>query len=804
MKFSYNWLKKISATKKSPLELKDLLINHSFEVEKVIALGENWKKVVVGEILEIKKHPDADRLQLVKVNIGERKKLEVVCGAFNISLGDKVPVAMIGASLPNGMVIKETNIRGVKSQGMLCAPQELGLEGDPSGILILNKNISAGISLAQALGLDDFILEIDILANRGHDALSHVGVAREIAALENRKIDYDWLGLKAPRPKTKKEIVKTAIKDKKLCPRYSMAVLEDVAVAPSPLWLAAVLKNCGLNSVNNVVDVTNYVMLEIGQPLHSFDVEKLYSEKGKIFIEARRATKGEKIKLLNEKVYDLEKEDLIISDRKNPIALAGIMGGWESKVTEKTRTIILEAANFDAISIRSSRLRHNLKTDASDRFEKTLDPNLTEKALARAVEMLVKIAGGKLVQVEDIYPKKVHPWKISLNIDYLEKMLGEKIPIKTAREILNRLEIKTKLAGKVIVADIPTFRLDLQTPEDLVEEIGRVYGYEKITPQPLMAPVKNIRLNENRLFIRAVKNILAGSGFSEVYNYSFYSMRDAGLAYLGNIKHLELENPMNPDQAWLRVSLIPGILKNIRENLKNFQQLRLFETGRVYWKNADVLPEEKEMLVGAIVAGEKFGAQIEADSFYEAKGQVDNLLAKLNLEKWYYDDYEPVSADTFVDLWHQGRSAEIKLEDSGESIGFLGEVNPFVLANFGIRERVALFELNLEKLRKFSEGEREYAPLRKYPEVTRDISMIVSGGTRVNEILSLMQAAGGALLLDVDLFDIFYFEKENKKSMTFHLIFGAPDRTLESREVESLLAKIITVLEKKLGVKVRR
>ena len=794
MKFSYNWLKELSDTKKSAEEVAEELTMHSFEVEGLEKIGAGLEKVVVGKILEIEKHHNADKLQVTKTTIG-KETLQIVCGAPNILVGDIVPVAMVGAKLPNGMEIKEAEIRGIKSFGMLCAEDELGLGQDHAGILKLEKSLKLGMPIAKALNLEDTILEMKLLPDRAHDAQSYVGVAREIAVLEGREFDYDFNGLKISSQKSKK--LKVEIKDKDLCFRYIGAVMENIEIKDSPQWLKAKLIASGLRPINNVVDATNLVMLELGQPTHAFDFS-LITKKDEAEIVVRRAKKTEKIKLLDETIKELDQNDLLITNDEEALALAGIMGGEHSGIKENTNKIILECASFEAVTIRKTRTRLNVKTDASDRFEKDLDPNLAEKAMVRLIEIIEHTANGKLEGVIDVYPKKVNSWKIKLNLDYVDRLLGEKIPAKISVKILNLLGIKTNVSGKNIVAEIPTYRIDLKTQEDLIEEIGRVNGYDKIEVQAPKVHLEPAKINEQKNFEREVKRILTGIGFDEVYNYSFYGQKDSNLAQLGGIEHLELENPLNPEQTMMRISLIPGILKNIAQNLKNYKDLHFFEIGRVYWPNGQVLPREKRMLVGAIVLEKSK----KAENFYEAKGFVDSLMQRIGVTDHYFDNFDAVPVETFVTLWHEGRSAEIKIEGHEKAVGFMGEINPLVLVDFDIHHRVAMFEFDLELLQKFSDGEREFQSIRRFPDVTRDISMLSTSENRVDDILEVVQDAGGKLVLDVDLFDI--FEKETETSYAFHIIFGAQDRTLESKEVDLAMTKIISELENKLGVEIRK
>lgn len=765
----------------------------AFEVEEIEELGAGLEKVVVGEILEIQKHPNADKLQLVRVDI-KKEKLDVVCGATNIQVGQKVPVALVGAKLPGGE-IKEVEIRGVKSFGMLCAEDELGLGKDHGGILILDPETPKGELVAEALWLRDSLLEIKVLPDRAHDALSHFGLAREIAALEGRKMaDQSYQKLKLP--KLRPGNLKIEIKDKQGCSRYSGVLVKEVLIKESPLREKMLLRKFGINAINNVVDATNLVLLELGQPMHAFDYDKLT-----LPVVIRRAEKKEIIKLLDGNIYSLEESDVVIADAKGPIALAGIMGGMDSAVTEGTKNILLEAANFNPVNIRETRIRLNVRTDASDRFEKEIDPNLAEKGMARALAIIQK-AGGKIESGRDVYPKKIKNWTIGLDLQYVAGLLGEAIPEAKVKRNLELLGLKVGKKGKKFLVTIPTERLDLKTPEDLIEEIGRMFGYENIKSEVPLVPVQIAEAKKGLIFERQVKEILAGSGFSEVYNYSFYGQREAELAQVGAIEHWELQNPMNPEQALVRLSLIPNILKNVKDNLKYYSSFKIFESGAVFFKKDSSLPEEKKMLVVAVVLPDS--AEKKTEVFLEAKGMVNYLLEKIGITDYYYDNFDAVPDDSLLTLWHEGRTAQIRLEGTEKPLGYVGEINPLILADFDIHKRVAIFEFSLERIEKASAEEREYKPLRKYPTVERDISLLASTSIRVDDVLENIQKYGGDLVLDVDLFDIFDFPEENKTSLAFHLIFGADERTLTSEEVERIMEKIVLGLEKDLKVKVRK
>ena len=776
--------------------MADELMMHTFEVENVEKSGMNLENVIIGKIMSIKKHPGADKLQIVKVDIG-KKLLNIVCGATNIKIGDNVPVALPGAKLANGVELAEVIIRGIRSEGMLVSEHEIGIGTDASGILILESKSRIGMSFKKYAGLDDYILDIKVLADRAHDCLSYVGMAREITTIENKKLRYDFDGMKLKYKKSAK--LKIIVKEKKLCPRYIGAVMENVKISDSPLWLKSRLLASGIRPINNVVDATNYVMLELGQPLHAFDYKLI--DGGQIVV--RRAKRGEKIILLDGREINLYKEDLLICDRKKNLAIAGIMGNNESGIKNTTTTIVIESANFNPESIRQTRMKYGIKSDASERFEKGLDPNLAEKGIARVMEIIENISQGKPEGIVEVYSKKLMPWKINLNEENVTKLLGETVPLKKIVKILTLLGMKPFLKGEMISLSVPTYRLDLRTEEDLIEEIGRIYGYEKIKSIPplqkLTIPIKNVvALNE-----RMIRNILVGFGLDEIYNYSFYGEKDIQRADLMRYKHYEIENPMNPDQKYLRVSLMPGILKNISENIKNYSDLSIFEIGRVYLfplskgeASNKLHPVEKEKITIAAVLAEDNSAK----TFFEIKGLASTFLHKLGISENNYEVIVPNLDETFKN-WHPVRCAEI-LVNNKISVGIIGEVSPLTLSSYKITKRVAMAEFDLESLMNAIILEKNFKPIRKYPMITRDISLLVEEKSIVSEILDKIIKSGGKLVLNAELFDI--FNKNGKNSMAFHINFGSNDRTLENKEIDLLMHKIIYALESDLNCKVRK
>lgn len=797
MKYSFNWLKEISGTKLSAEKAAEFLTMKSMEVEGVTKIGGVPEGILVGEIMEIAKHPNADKLQLTKINVGTNNYLSIVCGAPNIKVGDKVPVATIGTILPGDFIIKEAEIRGEKSLGMLCSEKELGLGEENSGILIFSKHAKVGEKAGKYISSEDSVIEIKILPDRAHDAMSHVGVGREIAALSGKKMDYDFDGLKLPNIKNKnsENNFSIKIKDKKLCPRYIGAIMKDIEIKDSPDWMKSRLIASGMRPINNIVDATNYVMLELGQPLHAFDIENVKDEKSKIGIVVRRAEEGEKMILLDDTEVKLDNNDLLITNGETPLALAGVMGGKNSGINDNTRTILIEAANFQAGNIRRTRAKLGLRTESSDRYEKNIDPNITEKALSRIIEILEHTANGKLETIIDEYPEKVNPWKINLEQNYITSLLGEDVSVKEIVNILELIGIETKLKNSktkksIIECTIPTFRVDLKTQEDLIEEIGRLCGYEKIDSCPIDAPVIPARRNEIIFFERKIQDILTGYGFDEMYNYSFYSRLDAQRCKLA-YDHCELFNPMNPDQELIRASLLPNILNNVRDNLKNFNEFNIFEIGKTYHLDGRKLEGKRMLVMAQVLEKDK-----NAETFYGLKGALEDVFEKLSIKS---KDVSFKKIDNNISqIFHPERAAEIFV--SGTLIGFVFEVEKEVLEKYKIIKRVAMVEINLKKLSGAIPKIKTYEAISKFPTVTRDISMIIPETIGYSLICDLVRKIGGKLIRSVSLFDYF----EAKKSLAIRIEFGTPDRTLESAEIDRVMEKIVSKLEKELKVEIRK
>ncbi len=799
MYISRNWLKDFVNIPDS-LSAKDLGLKITMamaEVEGWVDQKESLKNVVVGEILEVKKHPNADKLQLAVVDAGN-KKLNIVCGAPNIAKGQKVPVALVGAKLPNGLEIAKAKVRGEESEGMLCAEDELGLGSDHNGIIILDKNLKPGTSLIKALGLDDTIYEIDnkSLTHRP-DLWSHYGVAREVSAIISEK-------LKVYKVKNCKEgAAKLDIKidDYNLCPRYSGVVIEGIKIAESPDWLKRRVESIGMRSINNIVDITNYVMMEIGQPLHAFDYDKLAGHR----IIVRNAKSGEKIKTLDDETRKLDENMLVIADAKNPVAIAGVMGGANSEIDNKTQNIIIESANFDHVSIRKTSQKLGLRTEASKRFEKSLDPNITEQGIAKAIEFILQVCpDAKLVsKLEDVKKFKLDQGPIKVSFDFINKIIGQDIEAKKIISILENLGFGIKKQKDDMLVTIPTWRAtkDISIPEDIVEEVARIYGYDNLDIKMPAVAMDRPAINIERELERKIKNILAyGFDMTEVYNYSFNSEDQISKMGLDLDSHIKVANPLTSETTRMRVSLVPALLDNIVLNERFFDDIKLFEVGSVYLndnsgekvsdKSSTKLPFQEKYICGVI--DEKGNNR----PFYTAKNVVEALLKQLRY------DYKLKNAPTYS--WgNTDRSLCVIIND--QTVGQIVEVKSSVLNKFNIKNKIAVFEISLNELVKNYKSEMAYHSIPKFPSIELDISMIIDKKILWSEVKDLIIFIDKELIRKISIFDVYEGKNipDNKKSIAFRIEYRSDNKTLVMDEVQAIHEKIIKTLENKIGGEVR-
>lgn len=649
---------------------------------------------------------------------------------------------------------------------------------------------------------NDYVLNIDVLPNRAHDCLSHIGVARECSAILNYNLQIPDVKFREDKNSKTGDFIKVEVKDNEACPRYNARLISSIKVSPSPKWLQDRLKIIGQKPINNIVDATNYVMFETGQPLHAFDFDKISG--GRIIV--RRARKGEKITTLDNEVCKLDEDILVIADSKSPLALAGVKGGKKAEITNKTKTIVLESANFDIHTVRATSKKTGIRTESSLRFEYGLDPNLTSYAIDRVAGLISAFggsaSGGQKISkgMINVYAKKTFPQKIKLDLNRVESILGIKVSKQDVVRHLSSLGFGVDNSLRVIV---PTFRQDIKIEEDLIEEVARLIGYDKIMPKAPLGLLGIIKSDEIFSVISKIKNIFEGAGFSEVYNFSFIGEDDLKKLGISQEDYLELENPLSLDLKYLRKDLLINLLKNVKDNLKSFvneQGIRIFELGKVYRKEKKK-PREEKMIAGIIAAQKE---KMKGEKFYELKGVIDGLLNKLGITDQWYDDFEATPEWTDDVFWHKTGTAEVKVGD--EEIGFIGEISPKILAKLNIKGIVVGFNLNFEKVLRLAQEELIYQPSSPYPAAVRDLAVLVNQGDRVTDVLNVINRAGGDLVQDVDLFDIYEGEEipNSKKNLAFHIIYQSYEKTLKDQEVDRIQRKIIRELEKRKGWRVRK
>lgn len=793
MKISYNWLKDYLTLKEKPPKIAEALTLGIAEVEKIEELGKEFEGIVIGEVLEVKKHPHADRLFLTKVKVRPKEILEIVCGAKNVRQGQKVPVALVGTILPDGTKIEIREIRGIKSYGMICSEKELGLGYKTNGIMVLDSKAKVGESFKKYLGLSDYIFEIDnkSLTHRS-DLFSHIGFARELSVILGRK-------LKLPKELSKKQIskikpkieLKIKVQDKKLCPRYMAAILDNVKISESPKWMQRRLQACGIRPINNVVDITNYVMLEWGQPLHAFDYEKIIRRDGKAVIMIRQAKKDESIVTIDGKKWQLDDSMLIIADSKKPIAIAGIMGGKDTEVSARTKTVILESANFDQVSVRRTSQKLGLRTEAVTRFEKGLGLDLPENGLRRAIDLLQEYADAKLVSKIYDLKRKIAPKIVKLDLSRLFDLVGMPIAKNKILKILRNLEFKIENpTSKILKIFVPLFRTDIKIQEDLIEEVARIFGYANVKPKEIFGTLRPVVELPDLFWAKKINQILVGAGFFEVYNYSFYGEKLLSKCKLTTKDHIALTNPLSPDLKYLRASLLPRLFENLEKNVKQFDHIKLFEIGKVF-----ILGCEGKMLSG-VLCGNK-------DIFFQAKGVVELLFEKLNISY----KFEPLSRKPFCEYWNMyraGRSVQIK--SGSKFLGTISELDLEVAANFGLEKKcVAFFDLFFEEIAKLAGKPKKFKPLPKYPEVLLDLAIVLDKKIPAEKVEKIIYETGKPLLQKVELFDVYSGAPlaPSEKNFAFHLTYRAEDRTLKDFEVKEVQRKIVERLEKEIKAKVR-
>jgi phenylalanyl-tRNA synthetase beta chain len=800
MKISLKWLKQYVNIDNIPLnELIEKLTLSGLEVEDVNDESSKLKNIVVGFVKEKKKHPNADKLSLCVISTGN-EEFQVVCGAPNVEAGQKVIFAKIGAVIPNGnFTISKAKIRGIESFGMLCSESELELSDDHSGLKILDSNLKEGMPVSDVLGLNDIILEIGITPNRP-DALCHYGIARDISALYNIDLKYPDIELN----ESDKDITKIAqidIEDTVNCPRYSSRVVTNVKINESPEWLKDSLRKIGLRSINNVVDVTNFVMHELGQPLHAFDLDMLAGNK--IIV---KSTAGESVfKTLDSKERKLPSGTLIICDAEKPVAIAGVMGGENSEVNNHTKNILIESAYFNPSSIRKTSKNLSLGTDASYRFERGTDPEGTINAADRAAKLIAELADGKVAKgVIDVYPSKINDIKITFRIDRIEKVLGYPVPENNIIDILQKLEIIIlENNHSEMQLSVPPFRPDLEREIDIIEEVARIYGYDNIPTVEKIYSTLAKKYDESA-FVDEVKNTAAALGFFEMINNPLQSASTSSLT--GSA--IALLNPQSQDMAYLRTSLIAGALEVVSRNIKYGEKnLMLFEVGNVFNKNnteainsfEDFTEKTKMLFIISGNENEKLWDKPQTPfDFYSLKGLLISFNNKFLLDNVLIDSY----------YFNQNSIFDYSIEKkSGDTlVGIGGKVSKDILKKFDINQDVYCFEYDIPSLQSVLPlRKRHYKDLLKYPKVLRDFAFIFDKSVTYSEVIEFIKKTGSGLLKSVNIFDLFESDSlgENKKSMAFALEFYDNDKTLIEDEVDKEFNKLISSVTHNFNAKLR-
>ncbi|MDO8706873.1 MAG: phenylalanine--tRNA ligase subunit beta [Sulfuricaulis sp.] len=787
MKISEKWLREWVSPKLDTRALAHRLTMAGLEVSAVESVAPNLDQVVVGEITSVAPHPSADKLRLCRVNIGKGGKLDIVCGAANAAVGMKAPVALAGATLPNGTKIKQTEIRGVSSSGMLCSAAELGLAETAEGLLALDSDAKPGMSLSDYLALDDVTLEVDLTPNRG-DCLSIAGMARELAALTGAKIKSPAIKPVPAKHRQKMTIKLDASAD---CPRYVGRVITDINPdAATPLWMKEKLRRGGVRSIHPVVDVTNFVMLELGQPMHAFDRDKLQG-----IIHVRQAGKNESLVLLDGNRIKLEPGSLLIADDRQPLALAGIVGGLDSAVSRTTRHLFLESAWFrpEAISLRAR--AQGLQTESSQRFERGVDPALQKLAVERATSLLLEIIGGKpgpvIEQTVRRYLPRVSP--VTLRIARVAQRLGLCVPEKNMERILKSLGMKLKKSGKHWTVLPPSHRFDIRREEDLIEEIARVHGYDRIPAHRPRIEMTAPRVAESGISESRLHALLIDRDYQEVITYSFVDPKIQTLVD-PQTTPLSLANPISADMAVMRTTLWPGLLQTILYNQNRQQKrIRLFENGRTFQpQGRDILQER--MLGGAVYGealAEQWGASGRGADYYDVKADVEALLTLAGIDGAC--QFHPAQHPAL----HPGQMAEITRH--GDRIGLLGLLHPEVQTRLGLDQPVVLFELRLTAIQ--GRAVPIFHEFSRFPSIRRDIAIIVLEAIPAQAVLSCVQKAAGKRLVNLELFDEYRGKgiDSGRKSLALGLTLQDSSRTLNEDDVEQVMAEVMASLRSELG-----
>ncbi len=785
MLISLRLLKKYISLKETPQEIMDALTMAGIEVEDTVDVGYMSGKIIVGEVKDVQKHPSADKLSVCKVSVDDKKPLlNIVCGAPNVAVGQKIPVALPSAVLGGGKKIEKTVIKGIESEGMLCSGKEIDYNDDESGILVLPNDWNLGEPV-------DFLIDIKVTPNRA-DCLSIIGVARDLAAVYKRKIS-------PPVPRFHETMdriessVKLTIDDKNACPKYTCRLIRGVKIGPSPIWLQRAVESCGFRSVNNVVDITNFVMIELGHPLHAFDLDKITDH----HIIVRMAKEDEDIVTLDNQKLKLYTEDLLITDPAKPIALAGVMGGLYSEIDNKTINVLLESAYFNPSVIRKTSKRLAKITDSSYRFERGTDIKNLTLALNRASQLIKEVAGGEIVKgILEVSGKIAKPQMINLNADNLNKVLGTKINVRQIADELLSLGFEVLRCDKnLLTISIPSFRVDIKREIDLIEEVARIYGYSKIPVSMPYIPSKSIRIEPEVRIINKIRNAFISAGFGEMINYSFINNKQIEEIHSEFNNSIKILNPISKDQEVMRTSLIPGILSVFKHNMNhNILDLKLFEIGKVYYWNEKKTESVEPQYLIAGISGKRFKSwnlPQEDNDFYDIKGFAENVLNILGIKNIEIKKM----ADDKNSVYHPYRSACFCID--GQEIIKFGEVHINLNEKYDLKKKVYILEAKIEDLLKYANSVKVYKELPRYPGIERDLAIILDENIPVGEILSAIKNAAGNELVRLDIFDIYYGEQvpKGKKSIAFSMFYQSKEKTLTEDMMNKIHDNIMKVLK---------
>lgn len=792
MLISNEWLKEYVTIDDSVSNLAERITRTGIEVDDLIDYTKDIKNLVVGFVKSKEKHPDADKLNVCQVDIGEDEPVQIVCGAPNVDAGQYVIVAKVGGRLPGGIKIKRAKLRGERSEGMICSLQEIGISSNyipksfESGIYVFSESQVPGTDALQALYLDDQVMEFDLTPNRA-DALSMIGTAYEVAALYNTKMTKPETTSNELELSANDELTVTIENEDKV-PYYSARVVHDVTIEPSPIWMQARLIKAGIRPINNVVDISNYVLLEYGQPLHMFDQDAIGSQQ----IVVRQANEGEKMTTLDDTERELLTSDIVITNGQTPIALAGVMGGDFSEVKEHTSNIVIEGAIFDPVSIRHTSRRLNLRSESSSRFEKGIATEFVDEAVDRACYLLQTYANGKVLK-DRVSSGELSAFitPIDITADKINRTIGFDLSQNDIVTIFNQLGFDTEINDDVITVQVPSRHKDITIKEDLIEEVARIYGYDDIpSTLPVFEKVTSGQLTDRQYKTRMVKEVLEGAGLDQAITYSLVSKEDATAFAMQQRQTIDLLMPMSEAHASLRQSLLPHLIEAASYNVaRKNKDVKLFEIGNVFFANGEgELPDQVEYLSG-ILTGDyvvnQWQGKKETVDFYLAKGVVDRVSEKLNLEFSYR------RAD--IDGLHPGRTAEILLEN--KVVGFIGELHPTLAADNDLK-RTYVFELNFDALMAVSVGYINYQPIPRFPGMSRDIALEVNQNIPAADLLSTIHAHGGNILKDTLVFDVYQGEhlEKGKKSIAIRLNYLDTEETLTDERVSKVQAEIEAAL----------